>query len=672
MTRLRIALAGGLPLVVVATGACTDVGSEPVPEERTPDRMEVDVAEDLIMEGAETEASVRLLDTEGRPFERLPPWLRLESTDGEVLAVRDGQRIRGEGPGRATVRARGDDLSEEREVRVNPAELDLSVASVIVNQAAQDMDGSVPLVAGRAGFLRVFLQGDQVNFFEPDVEARIYQDGEPLETLTLEPRGEGVPREPDEDAVERTWGAPLPADLVVPGMEVVVVADPEGTIPLDEESASARYPAEGRASLDVRELADFKMTLVPVEQPDGEGGTVASALDEGNVDDYVEAFLRMFPVAEDPDIELREPFRVSQAAESGPSWVEGLQELRMMQLSEAPERYHYGVLQRTTGNITGIGYVGLAAGMGHDDLSAGAHRTLAHELGHNMGLLHAPCGLPAGDSSLDPNFPNEDGAIGSAGIDARDQVLHPSTSPDIMGYCRPAWIGPHMYGSALEFRDREEPLDSDTGDVLEQGTSSASSAEGGPGALLVSGTVSDGEVRLFPALQVDAPSALPDGEGELRLEGIDDGGGTLFDLSFDPTPLADAGPDAYGFAFVLPAELARPGELARLEVRGAAGAAHQASTVPGAERPGDVEAMQAEPGPDAEPPAGLHASRVEDGIRIQWDDAERPFVAVRDADGSTTLAYGRGGEVLVPGDHHELVVDLSHGTGSEAVRIPVD
>lgn len=667
-TLARILL--GFPVVVAG---CTDIGSEPVPDQRDPAELEMTVARDLISEGEETEATVRLWDRGGRPFERLPPWFRLESSDEEILTVHDGVRLRGEGAGTAILRARSQAAEAEREVRVNPARLDLTVESVIVNQSAQDLDGSIPLVAGRRGFLRVFLRGDEVNFFEPQVRVRLYHEGQLQETLTLEPTQEGVPEAVDEDALEGSWGAPIPAELIAPGLELVVEADPQGLVPLTDEGTSVRYPRDGRSRLDVRELPDLKMTLIPIQQPDGEGGTIPSSLGQGNRDAFLSPFLRMFPVAEEPDIQLREPFRVSRRAVDGPSWVDVLQELRALQLSEAPDRYHYGVLRVTAGNIRGIAYVGLPTGLGLDDISSGGHHTLAHELGHTMGLWHAPCrpgsGLPA---NVDDDFPQDDGSIGSAGIDAFTGTLHRSDRPDIMGYCRPAWIGPHMYGNALSFREREEPL----GEAGSAGTG-AEDAGQARGNVLVFGSVHGGEVRLSPALQVNAPPVLPEESrtGDHLLEGFDEKGRPLFQLPFRPLPIADAHPDVGGFAFVLPAGMARPQDLSELRVTGPGGMDRRAATVSPSER--SSPEVAAEPRiarhtePDASVPADLEVVAEEDGVRIRWNPHERPLIAVRDADGRRTLAFGRGGEVTVPGHHREVVVDLSHGTGSEAFRVEV-
>ena len=76
--------------------------------------------------------------------------------------------------------------------------------------------------------------------------------------------------------------------------------------------------------------------------------------------------------------------------------------------------------------------------------------TIAHELGHNMSLWHAPCGDPSGP---DPSYPYSDGSIGAWGYDFRDggRLVNPST-PDLMSYCHPRWISDYDFTNALRFR----------------------------------------------------------------------------------------------------------------------------------------------------------------------------------------------------------------------------
>lgn len=76
--------------------------------------------------------------------------------------------------------------------------------------------------------------------------------------------------------------------------------------------------------------------------------------------------------------------------------------------------------------------------------------TIAHELGHNMNLAHAPCGRAGGP---DAAFPYPDGSSGAWGYDAsRGSLVRPSTS-DVMNYCGPPdWISDYHFSRALRFR----------------------------------------------------------------------------------------------------------------------------------------------------------------------------------------------------------------------------
>jgi hypothetical protein len=70
---------------------------------------------------------------------------------------------------------------------------------------------------------------------------------------------------------------------------------------------------------------------------------------------------------------------------------------------------------------------------------------IAHEIGHMLGLWHAPCHA---NNNIDPNFTYKDGSIGQYGLDVTDLVqfhLIPNTYHDVMSYCQPAWVSDYTY-----------------------------------------------------------------------------------------------------------------------------------------------------------------------------------------------------------------------------------
>jgi hypothetical protein len=289
--------------------------------------------------------------------------------------------------------------------------------------------------------------------------------------------------------------------------------------------------------------------------------------------------------------------------------------MNALRLAENASRYYMGVINvGYTSGIAGLGYIGVHAAVSWDRAGS-APEVVAHELGHNFGRLHAPCGNAGG---ADPAFPYANGGIGTWGLDLPAQLLKdPAVFKDLMGYCSPDWISDYNYLAVLSSRAVSPVL------------LPAPPQDG----LLVWGRIRGGQVILEPTVAVRAPPSLPARPGPHHLEGVDAAGGRLFSLSFEGELVADrGGEEERQFAFVLPLTA---GERARLSsLRLTANGLTQLRTMPASLRAG----------PRATPMVSIRRSG--DVSLVRWDPAY-PIAVVRDAGTGMILSFARGGSTQV-------------------------
>ena len=415
-------------------------------------------------------------------------------------------------------------------------------------QAVQSREFPVPLVADEEAVLRVFVTAGRDNRERlPPVRASFHLNGVLAHVADISAGPGPIPTEVDEGSLAISANAVVPAEVVRPGLEMVIEVDPDGTLDAGLGVAK-RIPATGRAAVDVRAMPLFDLTLVPflwTEDPDSAilesvGGMAADP--DGH--ELLELIRTLLPVGA-LDVKAHE-----SVLSSSNDAYDLLAQTRAIRVMERGTGYYLGMMSQPVTGAHGLGG-GLAS------FSVPHAFVIAHEFGHNFGLLHAACGGPA---NLDPAYPNADGTIGAWGYDLRHDALVPPTWPDLMGICNTAWVSDYHFTKALHNR------------LAYEGARAAAVVAPARSLLLWGGADGDGEVFLEPAFVVDAPPELPRSGGEYQLAGRAANGRELFALRFGMPETAD-GEGSSSFAFTLPVDPAWAGNLTSITLSGPTGSA---------------------------------------------------------------------------------------------------
>ena len=469
-----------------------------------------------------------------------------------------------------------------RLVVANPETVALSIPAAYLTQATQDLNGGVPLIAGRQALLRVFATADEYYTLGQEGQATFFVRGQEVHGASLEPPASGIPVEVAEGRLAHSFNARIPGHVLEPGLEMVVELDPDGALPL-KAGSSSRFPASGRLTLDVRELPPLNLTIVPVlyhTEARLETNPVVEdvARDMAGADRYgTIGHLRAILPIRDLNVKLREPYYTFADTITVTGDQHLHDEIAMLRHLEAggTNEYYHGIFfhpHRSDWPALGRGdQPGYAATSGIWDKPSGLKGVVAHELGHNLSLWHAQCGVP-------PSHPgytdHADGSIGVWGQRFTDRdgtgfgrLLDPELHGDLMGEdtcpdwrdwgANGIWISDRNYTRAFNHR-----LDLASAQALFAQRAAAQET------LLLWGGVQEGGLRLEPAFAHDARLKLPEASGPYQLEGRDAEGRRLFSFSFTPDALDHGGGS---FLFAIPFEPEWNEDLDRITLTGPEG-----------------------------------------------------------------------------------------------------
>lgn len=272
-----------------------------------------------------------------------------------------------------------------------------------------------------------------------------------------------------EGNLQSTFNFEVPAAEIT-GSAAYSVSLMEASGPSQGNVNGARFPASGTKNLGAQSTnGTFKVLLVPMIvngiKPDTSAARVTA---------YHDRLMQLYPIP-NVEINVRQAYNYSgTVSANGSGWaniLQTLQSLRQQDQNVATTVYYYGVLTPAQSLQQYCGY-GCVAGLGSEPgptdvyqrgsvglgffpqggsagVTADSPTTMAHELGHALGRLHAPCAPPGAQlQGIDPNYPYQGGAIGSWGWDILNhQLKNPSQYKDMMSYCTPAWISDYNYSA---------------------------------------------------------------------------------------------------------------------------------------------------------------------------------------------------------------------------------
>ena len=419
-------------------------------------------------------------------------------------------------------------------------------SAAYLTQAVQSREFPVPLIAGERALLRVFLTADEKNDEDlPGVTVRLYEGDGEIHSKYIAGKPGPIPMMVDEGDLEKSVNAEIPGKVIREDLEMVIEVDSVDA----SLGVPRRIPEEGRMAVEVDSMPVVEMTAIPflwTSDPDSSIIDIVSAISKKPMEhELLKDTRTLLPVA-GVDVAAHAP--VESSTNNAIRLLFQTQAIRVM---EGSTGYYMGTMAGPVTAAAGVAFV-----PGRSSFSVPHSSTIAHELGHNMSLYHAPCGGAAG---TDPAYPDPNGRIGAWGWNSETETLVSPETPDLMSYCGPKWISDYHFTNAARFRLSDEDTDELPGPPP-------------PSLLLWGGVNADGTPFLEPAFVVTAPASLPDSVGDYRIEGLGADSTELFSLTFGMLEVADA-EGASGFTFVLPAVPGWDDALASIRLSGPAGSA---------------------------------------------------------------------------------------------------
>ncbi|MYA16315.1 MAG: hypothetical protein F4086_06050 [Gemmatimonadetes bacterium] len=418
-----------------------------------------------------------------------------------------------------------------------------------IQRIVQDPVKQVYLVEGRPARLRVWVTANKNGVYEaPELTVRVVGSGwsPPMLTEYIEaPKDEVLHIDNLDGKAGTSYDMTIPADYVTPGMTVYLKLGNKST-PITNRDWIEYRPI-------VTDVPAMELTIVPIYQT-GESKATRDVADAFAADtDKATAVLKWgFPLREldvAPRSGIWTDHRLTgsdsnewllvmdlvwakhDAGETG-YWY-AVSGLYVRGVAETPRLSGYCVDANGWTRCSSSGAVPIHGSSSSVSFGRATSTYLAHEVGHTLNLMHAPCRVTV---DVDPGFPYDDGTIGQWGYDfyPRSNWNVDSKTPDLMGYCtessgRGGWLSDYNYEKVMAYRDSLSVAP----DMVPMMTR-------GP-AVVISGQVVDGRIMIGSPIMAGDVKYLREGRGPYRIDAMTEDGLIVYSGSFSTTQMAHAG-----------------------------------------------------------------------------------------------------------------------------------